>query len=183
MPHNVSLPTHRYVFVDDAFVHRQPVGARVPAVWWGVSSDAGRALGCHVLLESGALVLDLPLHALSHLPIAPTLELQEVCAWDAFGADVELFESPYLSGLTATLLDTQHALTELEGELWFGVDWLRNGWSQYPEQHKHLWVVAAHDGTMRALPQDRLLVHEASFTEHLGVPPIARQRTAWSAER
>ena len=183
MPHNVALPTHRYVYVADEFVHRQHSGHRVPAVWWGVSSDAGRALGCHVLLESGALVLDLPLHALAHQPVAPVLELAEVCAWDAFGPDIELYEMPYLAGLTASLLDERHHATALDGELWFGMDWLRNGWSQYPEQHKHLLVVAVGDGTLRALPQDRLLVHEASFTEHNGVPPIARQRTVWSAER
>jgi hypothetical protein len=140
-------------------------------------------MGCHVLLESGALVLDLPLHALGHQDDAPTLELGEVCAWDAFGADIELYEMPYLTGLTASLLDADHRPTELEGALWFGMDWLRNGWSQYPEQHKHLLVVAVDDGTLRALPQDRLLVHEASFTAHAGVPPIARQRTVWSAER
>lgn len=183
MPHNAPLPTHRYVFVADEFVLRQPTGHRVPAVWWGVSSDAGRALGCHVLLENGALVLDLPLHALSHMPVAPVLELRDICAWDAFGPDIEPYDIPYLTGLTATVLTADHKETPLEGELWCGLDWLRNGWSAYPEQHKHLLVVAVNDGTLRALPQDRLLVHEASFTEHKGVPPIVRQRTVWSAER
>ena len=183
MPHNVPLPTHRYVWVRDTFVHREPTGALVPAVWYGVSSTHGRAFGCHVLLESGAMVLDLPLHALSHdANVEGEPSIQEAVAWDSFGEDVEVYAVPYLAGLTATLLNDRHQLTELQGALWFALDWVRNGYSDYPEQHKHLWIVAVDGGAFCALPQDRLLVHEASFTDVTGVPPVARQRTVWSAE-
>ena len=65
MSHNISLPRHRYVWVVPSFVLRDPMRtALVPAVWVGVSVTAGRSIGCHVLLESGAIVVDLPLHAL-----------------------------------------------------------------------------------------------------------------------
>jgi len=184
MMHNIDLPQHRYVWVRDVFVHRQPVGAFVPAVWWGVSSTPGRMLGCHVLLESGAMVLDLPLHALACRADAPfaALDEEEAQAWDAFGWRIEATQPAFLSGLTAGLLDAQHHATAHHGTLWFAVDWLDNGYSMYPEQHKWLWIVARWDGHLVALPQDRLLVQEASFTDITGVPPIVRQATIWTSE-
>lgn len=187
MPHNTSLPTHRYVLVHAAFVHRgvNPFGGLVPAVWFGLSSHTGRMFGCHVMLESGATVLDLPLHALVHA-VSPDEPLPQpntaVVAWDSFGYDVELFEPPYLSGLSCRLLSEDHKRVDARGEYWFSMDWVRNGFSDRPEQHKHLLVVAREDGALVALPQDRVLFHEASFTVDAGIPPVRRQDVVWSAE-
>jgi len=168
-------------------VAREPKGQLLPAVWFGVSSHAGRALGCHVMLECGATVVDLPLHCLRWRENAPLVESEDEIRnsvhWDCFGWDIEIFESPYLSGLWAEILGRQ-SLGEMGGVAWFAVDWVDNGWSNYPEQHKWMWIIAADDGRLMAVPQDRLKFEELSFTPGGAFPSggIKRQTKIWSAE-
>ena len=102
--HNVALPVHRYVYVRPGFCARE----WSPAVWYGLSATHGRAFGCHVLLESGANVVDLPLHALAHTADALPVTLEDVCQWDAFGDAIECYAPPYLVGLSATILSADH---------------------------------------------------------------------------
>ena len=76
-----------------------------------------------------------------------------------------------------------HRLTDTRGTLWFCVDHLDDGYSLEPGQHKHLWVVALESGHFTQVPQDMVLIREASFTEDaLVVPQIARQQTLWQTE-
>jgi len=182
MPHNVDLPEHRYVWVRKEFIYKEPIFSYAPAVWFGVSSTPGRAMGCHVLLENGATVIDLPLHALccKKYP-GPKIDIQDCMKWDSFGWDIETYQPQYLSGLTAHMIDS-----DISGEAWFVVDWKNNGWSNYPEQHKWLWIIAGDDGNLYARPQNDLLFYEASFTEeeHGRIPNggIKRQTEIWRAE-
>jgi hypothetical protein len=192
MPHNIDLPTHRYVWVRNWFIYNYAESKEyVPAVWFGMSSHPGRSLGCHVMLDNGATVIDLPLIALAsrdlsskdHVPAAP--ELSRNVAWDCFGWQAEAYEPDYLSGMTACVLDERHNNIIEEGTAWFAVDWIENGWSHYPEQHKWLWIVSGDSGNFWAMPQDRLLFKEASFTDNFGKIPdggIKRQRIVWKTE-
>jgi hypothetical protein len=185
MSHNISLPRHRYVYVIPSFVLRDPLRtALVPAVWIGLSVTAGRSIGCHVLLENGAVVVDLPLHALrgAMVEYAP-LPLSEVVSWDCYGNSAEAWEPSYLSGLACTILTDDHKWMVDAGTMWFCVDHVGDGYSLAPEQHKHLWIVErTRDHAIMLLPQDRVLVEEKSFTVIDGIPPIKRQSTIWSAE-
>ena len=185
MSHNISLPRHRYVYVVPSFVLRDPLRtALVPAVWIGVSVTAGRSLGCHVLLENGAVVVDLPLHALRGAMVewAP-LPLSELVSWDCYGWSAEAWEPAYLSGLACTILTHDHKWMVDAGTMWFAIDHIQDGYSLAPEQHKHLWIVErGRDHALMLLPQDRVLVEELSFTVIDGIPPIKRQSVIWSAE-
>lgn len=186
MPHNLALPTHKYVWVVPAFIRPEPTGeALIPAVWWGVSVQPNRTLGCHVLLEDGAMVVDLPLQALRHdadLPVPPD-EIDIVPAtWDSYGWDAELFQCDYLDEMPVSVLSERHGMTDLLGYLWFAVDHVRDGFSKTPAQHKHLWVVATMTGGFVWVPQDQLLLHEKSFTTVNGVPKVKRQDRTWSVE-
>jgi hypothetical protein len=186
--HNVELPQHRYVFVVPSFVLRpdDPRTALIPAVWVGCSVQPGRALGCTVLLESGALVVDLPLHALrgAFVTWAP-LELPDVVAWDCYGWSAEIWEPSYLSGLPCAILTADHKHATARGSLWFAVDHVGgDGFSLAPDQHKLLYVVERQDDhALMLLPQDRLVIEEASFTVVEGIPAIRRQTQVWTAER
>ena len=179
MGHNVSLPTHRYVWVVPSFVLRDPApAALIPAMWVGVSVTPSRSLGCH------ALVVDLPLHSLRganayHGPV----ELSDVVAWDCYGWKAEVWQPEALSGLMCTILSSDHKSQIGEGTMWFCVDHMADAYSMAPDQHKHLWVVARHaDHALMLLPQDRLLIEELSFTAVNGIPPIKRQNLVWCAE-
>jgi hypothetical protein len=191
MPHNISLPRHRYVWVMSHYVRSSDDGSSqyelIPAVWWGVSVQPNRVLGCHVVLENGAMVVDLPLHAMRwHTEKEPTDRLLPLAVkyytWDCYGWDAEIVESSYLDEMRVQLLDDQHKLTGEFGELWFAIDHMKDGFGMEPAQHKHLWVVANSCGRFSWVPQDQLLLYDKSFTEVDGVPKIKRQEQAWSAE-
>lgn len=185
MSHNISLPRHRYVWVVPNFVLRDETKTLVPAVWVGVSVTPNRSIGCHVLLENGAMVVDLPLHALRGADVnwIPR-DISDLVAWDCYGWSAEIWEPEYLSGLRCGILTADHKQVEDEGTLWFAIDHIKeDGFSLAPEQHKHLWVVERErDHVLMLLPQDRMLVEEKSFTEIDGIPPIKRQSVIWSAE-
>ena len=143
MSHNISLPRHRYVWVVPSFVLRDPLRqALVPAVWIGVSVTAGRSIGCHVLLDNGAVVVDLPLHALrGAFAEWEPLALDELVSWDCYGWSAEAWEPPYLSGLACTVLSDDHKWMVDRATMWFCIDHIQDGYSLAPEQHKHLWIV------------------------------------------
>ena len=110
MAHNIDLPRHRYVHVIESAVHRG--GAKdktLPCVWWGLSATPGRMFGCHILLESGAMVVDLPLHALRHKADATQLwTCDKAQRWDAYGWSIEAHEPAYLTGLDCRVLTDDH---------------------------------------------------------------------------
>lgn len=177
--HNVSLPQHQYVWVVPSFVLQEPHSdALIPAVWWGVAATHGRAITCHVLLKCGALVVDLPLHALRSSPTA-TQEVHhwECGLWDCYGDTVEVAQPPYLSGLACEILDDHHQRMGETGTLRFLFDHMGDGYSARPEQHKHLWIIEHHAGHYVLLPQDRFVVTEKSFTVEDALPRIKRQDT------
>lgn len=187
MPHNIPLPTHRYVYVVPSFVRpdSEQVTPLIPAIWWGVSVQPNRTLGCHVLLEDGAMVVDLPLNALRHateIPPMPSDVLFVNATWDSYGWDAEVFQCDYLADMAVDVLDRRHEAAYKYGVLWFAVDHVKDGFSTHPAQHKHLWVVATDDGGFVWVPQDQLLLHDKSFTTVDGVPQIKRQDGIWSVE-
>lgn len=193
MAHNLTLPTHRYVYVMDDYVKPRQIEGVVsydmtPAIWWGVSVVPNRVLGCHVVLENGAMIVDLPLHALrwhteprqdGGLPLHVGW-----MTWDCYGWDAEIVQNDYLTDMHVELLDEGHMRTHDHGNLWFAIDHLRDGFSLTPAQHKHLWVVAMQNGTFAWVPQDQMLLHDKSFTEVdcMEVPRIKRQDKVWSVE-
>ena len=184
--HNLALPRHRYVFVRTDSI--QPDGNRctvVPCVWWGVSVTPGRMMGCHVLLESGAMVVDLPLSALHAHPdfgVEEPKPYWEAGVWDCYGWQAEVFCPPFLEDARCEVLSTDHQPMGERGRLWFALDHVADGYSMAPSQHKHLWVVALDSGHLTQVPQDMLLVHDASFTEVGDVPKIKRQEAIYRAE-
>jgi hypothetical protein len=187
MPHNIPLPTHKYVYVIPSFVRPETVAIEplIPAVWWGVSVQPNRTLGCHVLLEDGAMVVDLPLNALRHdAELKPTSDEAEIvgATWDSYGWDAELFICDYLNEMPVSVLSETHQEVGEMGNLWFAVDHVKDGFSTYPAQHKHLWVVALNTGGFVWVPQDQLLLYDKSFTNVRGVPKVKRQDRSWSVE-
>ena len=187
MSHNISLPRHRYVWVVPDFV--RPAAyldldiELIPAVWWGISVTPSRTLACHIALHDGAMVLDLPLHALRSCVDAEIGDLDAIHAtWDCYGWDAEIVECDYLTDMRVELLDEHHRPSLVTGRLWFAVDHIKDGFSTTPMQHKFLWVVADDHGGFHWVPQDQILLRDKSFTETAGIPRIKRQSVVWGVE-
>jgi hypothetical protein len=181
--HNVSLPKHLYGFVREWALYDgdESKTGMIPAVIHGISSTPSRSLGFHALLENGARWSDLPLHALAHKQGAPELPLEELSLFDAFGYDITVTEYEYLRELEVEA-KLRSGRKEL-GVYVLSLDWIRNGWSDFPAQHKELHLIALDSGGFAVLPNYNCRFREASFVDPTQpLPPYRAQSTVWHSE-
>ena len=175
-----SLPQHVYCHVEKSFVRTGQQTGTEPAVWFGLRAFAGRAWGCHVLLENGAVVRDLPLHALAQHADAEPWTLEQSQHWDCYGDQFSLVRYTYLQGLEARV---KCAAAEHLGEYLFTACPMLDGFSAEPEQSKEFKFFALRNGRFTAQPTNRVLFLERSFTDSTGWPTdIQRQSEIWSCE-
>jgi hypothetical protein len=175
-----SLPQHVYCHVDRGFVRTSEQTGFEPAVWFGLRAYAGRAWGAHVLLECGAVVRDLPLHALAQHADAEPWTLESAQHWDCYGDQFSLVRYTYLSGLEAR---AKCASAEHLGEYLFTACPMLDGFSAEPAQSKEFMFLALRNGRFTAQPTNRVLFIERSFTEQTDWPSdIQRQSEVWSCE-
>ena len=161
---NADWPgTHRY-----GYVLADAVGATgdpIPCAIWAVCSVPNRALTFHVLLENGACYARVPLQQLRHtLTDLPALPLHALEAWDCFGYDLTVQAHGYLRerDVEVRLGDGYGSLM---GRYCCTVDWVDNGYSDTPDQHKQAHLIALENGQFAAMPNNRLRWHDASFTD------------------
>ncbi len=178
-----QLPHHQYVFVDTAFTHRTPETPSLPAIWFGLVSYPGRAWGCTVLLENGAVYRNLPLHALAHTPKGLSLRWrpQDAQHWDAYGTKFSTLCYDTLRGLEC------RAKTDDVGRDGVYVCTLApigDAYSAVPAQSKELVLVALENGRYTLQPTDRVVFCDRSFTTgRLEFPRgLKRQDETYSAE-
>lgn len=183
---NVSLPFHFYAYVRAEFLRdfQSGQGQFEPVLVFGLSSHTSRALGWHVLTESGATFWNLPIHALAMRPDAKPDELSTLQPWDCFSENVTVTEFKALRGLRleAWLEGTRKEL----GAYVFTVDWYDNGYSREPEQAKCAHIVQLDTGNLAALPNNRVIWFESSFTKSQpnGPRPDYKVQTqAWRCEK
>jgi hypothetical protein len=153
-------------------------------VIFAVESVPGRALGFHVLLENGALYSQLPIHALAHGQKAPFRQLAELVRWDCFGWNISTIEFTYLR-------EVQFIVSQEKGEIEHGryicsIDFVDDGFSDYPEQHKMFHLVGLEDGNFALVTNDKCQAIESSFVTAPFIwddpPKIERNRMIWHAE-
>jgi hypothetical protein len=159
---------HQYCFVDSTFTHRVPTGF-VPAVWFLLHTVPGRMFGATLLLESGAMYRDVPLHALAHeANPAPDWCPSNAQRWDAYSDHVQVLRVPYLDGLRCSARVGDASSRPLEGRYLFSVQPLHDDYSREPSQDKTMTVLALDNGRYTCQPTDRVLVHDPSWTTHSG---------------
>ena len=178
-----QLPQHQYVHVDTAFTHRTPEVSSTPGIWFGLVSYPGRAWGCNVLLENGAVYRNLPLHALAHTLDGLDIpwEAREAQHWDCYG-----------SGFTTLAYDTLRGLecraktddVERDGVYVCTFAPVGDAYSAVPSQSKELVLVALTNGRYTLQPTDRVVFCDRSFTTgKLEFPHgLRRQDETWSCE-
>lgn len=157
-----DLPRHQYCYVDTAYTHREPCGF-IPCIWFAVVSYPGRVYGCHILLESGALYRNVPLHALSFKPNGQAhWEPKDAQSWNCYGERFTVIEYKYLSNLSCLVKANG---MQYQGRYLFSVVPYGNGFSAEPSQNKEFCFVALHNGRITAQPTNHIVFEERSFTE------------------
>jgi hypothetical protein len=185
MNNNVSLPKHVYGFLRTEFCNNLEAGSEglIPAVIFGAESVPGRALSFHVLREDGALVSQVPIHGLCHRKDAPKRELSDLLRWDCFGWWMTVAEFAYLREVT---FETRIGEETVRGQYVCTFDFIGDGFSDEPSQHKCFHLIALEEGNYALRTNDECKVLEKSFVmspfEWAALPQIRRNRLKWWAE-
>ena len=185
MNNNVSLPKQVYSFLRTEFCNNLKSGTEglIPCVIFGAEAVPGRALTFHVLRDDGALVSQLPLHALCHLESAPRRELGELLRWDCFGWWLTAIEFDYLREVG---FETLIAGEPEQGQYVCTFDFHNNGYSEEPTQHKCLHLLALDDGNFSLQPNNNCKALQRSFVERPfdwnNLPAIELNCLKWYAE-
>lgn len=141
----------------------------MPAIWFAITSTPGRAWGCHVLLENGAIYRNLPLHALYFgSDIFPSeWSLKQAQRWDCYGWNFETIEYTYLR--------SQRCLADCDGLPHYG-DYLftaapfDDGFSNDPEQSKEFLFIQLDNGRVTAQPTNKVMILDDSFHKNTDWP-------------
>ncbi len=170
--HSGSLPRHQYIVLEP-----NAIGTHgwLPAVWFGLCSYPGRAWGCHVHLESGAIYRNVPLHHLASRPTDVAWGPADAQTWNCYGYGFSLVQYPYLEqcGIRAKTRQKQ----EYQGRYLFTAIPIGDGFSASPDQAKEFTFVGLQNGRFTAQPTNHILAEDASFTTGMNWPRFLRRQT------
>jgi len=147
-------------------------GGTEEAYAFGISSIPGRALGFHVMLQSGAHYRHVPIHALALAPDAPQRSLGDCQLWDCFTWKPEVHVFSYLRDheCIAHMRSGDEDGVYLLTVDWLPDSWERPGWVMQPDQNKCGHLIALDDGNLALLPTNRLSWRDAYFVGALPNP-------------
>jgi hypothetical protein len=155
MSKHASLPYHHYVKVDNKYLGpNMPIGT-TNAIWHGVYGREYQVLLCHVVLETGAHWSGLPLQAMS-MTDDFSLTHEELMPWKCMGERIDVFSLDYLHGLK---VKTRAGVGRHTGVM---VDW-KDGYSEYPQEHKPLNLVALDSGQFSLSPNNYCVFEDKHF--------------------
>jgi hypothetical protein len=179
---NGDCPEHFYALIRAQFLYDQTKGHGdfVPCVVFGVASIKDRALGFHVMLETGGQFARLPLTAIVWKKEAPDLPLGTLQAWDCFGYEFSAHKFAYLAELSCKTFSNG---VWYPGHYVFTIDWIENGFSDEPTQHKNAHILRLENGCFAAQPNNRVLWQDKSFTKDGEPPAYIRNSFRWHAEQ
>lgn len=172
--HAGSLPRHQYVLVEPDAIGRH---GWLQAVWFGITSYPGRAWGCHVLLECGAIYRNVPLHKLAMRETEVPWSAAAAQTWDAYGWQFSTIEYPFLmsNNVRVRLRDKR----EFSGEYLFTAVPVADAFSASPAQSKEFMFCALANGRLTAQPTNHVLVEDRSFTTTIEWPKFLQRQNDW----
>jgi hypothetical protein len=173
-----AIPTHRYIWIDSAYTHEEPVGL-VEAMWVGLTAIPGRAWGINVILrDGGALYRNIPPHAVSFSEEAGDWEMGDAQLWDCYSYDFTVLQNPIMRGMEVSVKIRDVVLL---GEYLFSTAHLHDGWSDTPEQDKEFIFVALINGRLTIQPTNRVRFIDRSYVTGT-LPKLKLQTETYSCE-
>lgn len=182
-----ELPRHVDCHIAAKFLYDDKmVTSAQPAIWFGLVSFPGRAWGCTVMLESGAIYRNLPPHALMFCregrPVEPSWSIDEAQLWDCYGEEFTTLEYDLLREHRCMV---RIGGDDLPGEYLFTAAPIGDAWTARPEQMKEFIFIRLGNGRLTIQPTNRVIFEERAFTrnKNLEFPKdLRRQTEVWSCE-
>jgi hypothetical protein len=170
-----NLHRHIYCYVDSSFIRRQGTGFE-PCVWFGLHSHPGRAWGCHVMLECGAVYRGLPPHALAFSDSPASWTLEQAQMWDCYGSQFSVIEYDFLSGLRVETNKSDR------GRYLFTVVPIADGYTAEPSQGKEFMFCQLDNDRLCVLPTNHILFLDKSFTTLAWPKDLKASDSIWRVE-
>ena len=176
--HAGALPTHQYIWIEPDAIGKHDW---MRGVWFGITSYPGRAFGCHVLLENGAVYRNVPLHTISAAKDAPPWAPGDAQTWDAYGWQFSMIEYPFLQAMNARV--KLQSGDEHDGHYLFTLVPTGDPFSASPAQSKEFYFLQLENGRYTAQPTNQVLIDDRSFVDKLEWPTFLKRAREWhSAE-
>ena len=133
------------------------------------------------MLECGAIVRDIPLHALCQGDDPPEWTIQQAQHWDCYGYQFSTHAYSFLHGLEA---EARCADGLEQGDYLFTVIPIGDGYTAEPSQSKEFVFLKLHNGRFTAQPTNRVMFRDRSFTDRNATWPtdVKRQDEVWACE-
>lgn len=107
------------------------------------------------------MIAHVPIHALFHKKGAADQSLGTLQAWDCFGWNLSVVEFDYLK---EARIQCKLGRDEFESRYVATIDFLDNGYSDEPTQHKMLHLLKLDNGNFALQPNNKCRMIEKSFT-------------------
>ena len=184
---NINIP-HLEVFVRNTFLHNLDPAERglTRGIAHAVSCIKGRALGFHVLLENGAHIGRLPIHAIQHTDQAeeiPGLAPWRLQLWDCFSSTATCTIYDWLDELRMRVYLPDKSI--VGGAYQFTIDYHNDpladaagdtGWKCHH-------IIELDNGLYAAQPNNRVAFFEPSMVVPFQEPPTYKTMThTWKVE-
>jgi len=142
----------------------------------GFCAVPGRVPSFQIMLENGSQWARVPIHMLVTEPCDP-LPLADLVYWDCYGYEFEVVRLDFLRGMRCRNVLNAAVV----GSYVFTVDWLIEGFSEIPDQHKNHHVIALESGHIAAWPNNRVQWLDPSWIKPIeGNPGYQANSHAWS---
>lgn len=158
-----DIPVHQYCYVEQKYITGGELQGVEPCVWFGIVAYTGRVWGCQIMLQSGAVYREVPIHALSFDEV-PSFEWSPGYAqhWDCYGTEFSTLAYKYLYGLDVKArcgYDQEH-----EGKYLFTAIPIGDSYSEFPDEAKEFAFIRLDNGRITCQPTNRCLFIDKSFT-------------------
>lgn len=159
-----DIPVHKYCWVDQSFITNGELHGIEKCIWFGIVAYTGRVWGCNVMLESGAIYREVPIHALRFKEDAiKKWPIHYAQQWDCYGTEFSTIAYKYLYGLDAKVrCGTED---EFEGKYLFTAVPIGDAFSEFPDEAKEFAFIELDNGRVTVQPTNRVLFQDKSFTD------------------
>lgn len=156
-------PFHLYCYANSSFFRKDASEDKLePVIWFGLVSIPGRAWGCTVLTEEGAIYRNLPPHAIAFTADAEAWSLEQAQHWNCYGREFSTIEYRTLGELP--LVAKVLGSGDFCGRYLFTAIPVGDQYSDEPEQSKEFVFAALDNGRLTIQPTNHVLVVDPSFT-------------------
>ncbi len=184
---NLNIPRFE-CFVRDEYLYafESGHGRFTKGICHSMVTIEGRALGFNVLLNNGAHIGRLPIHALVTSKNAPRIfpgDVWRLQLWDCFSYQSECIEYSHLSGMRCKVFLPDKSCEG--GEYWFTIDYYGNASSE--EAGDSGWkchhIIELDNGLLVAQPNNRVCFFEpASVVPFEKTPRYKTMERTWKTE-